>query len=331
MTALDLLTDADRARLRRAAAPGWRAPMLATLIDEPFSHDEWIFERKLDGVRAVSSSDESGPVLWSRNRNTMNVSYPELESALRGHAREHLVVDGEIVAFHGNQTSFEQLQRRIHLTDRRRIAASDVTVYYYLFDILEYAGQDLTRIPLRTRKRVLQHAVEFTDPIRYSPHRNSAGDQSYRQACERGWEGVIAKRAAAPYQHGRSRDWLKCKCTASQELVVGGFTDPHGARRGFGALLVGYYQGAELRYAGKVGTGYDEALLRSLRAKLDGLETRSRPFHERVSEHGAHWVEPRLVAEVAFSEWTHDGKLRHPRFQGLRADKDAKEVVRESR
>lgn len=331
MTALEQLRDADRARLRPAQGHGWREPMLATLTDDPFSHEDWIFERKLDGVRAVSSSGGSGPVIWSRNRKKMNGSYPELESALREHVREDLVVDGEIVAFQGNQTSFERLQQRIHVTDPRRIAASEVTVYYYLFDILEYAGYDLTRIPLRTRKRILQHAVDFADPLRYSPHRNAAGEQSYRQACARGWEGVIAKRANASYRHGRSKDWLKFKCTASQELVIGGFTEPRGSRRGFGALLVGYYQGETLRYAGKVGTGYDEALLRSLRSQLDDLEVRSRPFGESVAENGAHWVEPRLVAQIGFAEWTEDGKLRHPRFQGLRHDKNAKAVVREAR
>lgn len=331
MTALDRLKEADRARLRPAAEPGWRDPMLATLTDDRFSHDDWIFERKLDGVRAVSSSDGSGPVLWSRNRKKMNVSYPELESALAEQARDGIVVDGEIVAFEGNRTSFERLQPRIHLTDARRIAASDVTVYYYLFDILEYAGYDLTRLPLRTRKGVLQHAIDFADPIRYSRHRNAAGEEYYRQACERGWEGVIAKRANAAYQHGRSKDWLKFKCSADQELVIGGFTEPRGSRHGFGALLLGYYQGERLRYAGKVGTGFDESLLRSLRADLDAIEVRTRPFGETVPEAAAHWVEPRMVAQIGFSEWTDDGKLRHPRFQGLRRDKNAKDVVREAR
>jgi DNA ligase D-like protein (predicted ligase) len=305
--------------------------MLATRTEDRFSRDGWIFERKLDGVRAVSSVGDSGPVLWSRNRKKMNAGYPELEAALASRVRDEIVVDGEIVAFEGNRTSFERLQPRIHLTDARRVAASDVTVYYYLFDILEYAGYDLTRLPLRTRKKVLRHSVDFADPLRLSRHRNGAGEEYYRRACERGWEGVVAKRAGSAYRHGRSKDWLKFTCSASQELVIGGFTEPRGSRRGFGALLVGYYQGEDLRYAGKVGTGYAESLLRSLRSQLDAIEVRSRPFGETVTEQGAHWVEPRLVAQIGFSEWTDEGKLRHPRFLGLRQDKKAKDVVREAR
>lgn len=328
MNPLERVTGAERERLRQAAA-GWYPPMLATLTHHRFSDEGWIFEPKLDGVRTIASWDGSDVSLWSRNHNAVNVSYPEIVSALGTRADSGVVVDGEIVAFHGDITSFAALQPRIHLTDPRRIAESDVTVYYYIFDILHYTGYDLTNISLRTRKSILSDAVTFDDPIRLSTHRNTDGEQYYRQACERGWEGVIAKRTDSRYRSGRSGDWLKFKCEASQELVIGGFTEPRGSRSGFGALLVGYYEGKQLRYAGKVGTGYDENLLISLRSRLDGIEVDSAPFAERVAEPGAHWVRPELVGAIEFSEWTQDGKLRHPRFLGLRSDKPPQDVVRE--
>lgn len=329
MSVLDALTDSERAKVRRSGEAGWREPMLATLTEKRFSHSGWIYEPKLDGVRAVACSGGETPVLWSRNHKNMNVSYPELVRALREQAGSGTVADGEIVAFDGNRTSFEKLQPRIHLTDPKRIAASEVTVYYYLFDLLEWQGYDLTRIPLRSRKRVLRTAFDWSDPLRFSAHHNTDGEEYYRYACENGWEGVIAKRAESTYRHGRSGDWLKFKCTASQELVVGGFTEPQGSRIGFGALLLGYYRNGALVYAGKVGTGYDEKQLRSLRSELNEIETRDRPFAGDVVEPGAHWVRPRLVAEIGFSEWTDDGKLRHPRFLGLRGDKNADQVVKE--
>jgi ATP-dependent DNA ligase len=171
---------------------------------------------------------------------------------------------------------------------------------------------------------------DFGGPIRLSTHRNGDGEAYLKQACERGWEGLIAKRADAPYRSGRSSDWLKFKCENGQEFVVGGFTDPSGSRIGFGALLLGYHDGDRLRYAGKVGTGFDTEALRSLRTRLNGLVQPRSPFDGQAGERGAHWVRPELVAQVGFAEWTGDGRLRHPRFLGLRADKKATDVVRES-
>jgi ATP-dependent DNA ligase len=167
--------------------------------------------------------------------------------------------------------------------------------------------------------------------LRYSAHRNTVGREYFEDACGRGWEGVIAKRAASRYRGGRSKDWLKFKCVRDQEFVVGGFTEPQGSRAGFGALLVGYHDGpGPLRYAGKVGTGYDERTLRALRARMDSLERDSSPFQDRVREKGAHWIEPELVVQVGFTEWTTDGMLRHPRYQGERTDKPAEDVVKET-
>ncbi len=326
---LDVLDGSERALLRPLQQSRWQQPMLATLTDQPFSDPKWIYERKLDGVRAVVLRREGRTRLFSRTQKSMDGSYPELVEAVDEQAPDGVVLDGEIVAFEGPQTSFARLQARIGLTDPRRALASGVPVYLYLFDITAAGGHDLTRLPLHARKRVLQAAVDFNDSVRFSGHRNTDGEQYLREACAQGWEGLIAKRAGSRYQHGRSRDWLKFKCVRAQEFVVGGFTDPSGSRVGLGALLVGYHQGDRLRYAGKVGTGFDEKTLRSLRRRLSELAQDSSPFADPVRERGAHWVRPELVAQIGFGEWTGDGKLRHPRFQGLREDKAPRDVVRE--
>jgi bifunctional non-homologous end joining protein LigD len=326
---LDVLSDDERTCLR-TARPSWRAPMLATLTKKPFSDERWIFERKLDGVRVIVVRNRGETTLWSRNHKDMTSIYPEIVEAFAQQPAQDFVADGEIVAFDGKQTSFAKLQARINLADARRIPATGVSVYLYLFDLLVVADSDLTRLPLRTRKRVLRRMFEFGDRIRFSTHRNTEGERLHADACARGWEGLIAKRADAQYQAGRrSRDWLKFKCVRDQEFVIGGFTDPEGSRQGFGALLVGYYAGKKLRYAGKVGTGFNALMLRDLRARMDKITQASSPFADPVRERSAHWVSPKLVAQIGFTEWTGDGKLRHPRFVGLRTDKDASEVVRE--
>lgn len=303
--------------------------MLATLTQQPFSRENWLFERKLDGVRAICARDGSDPVLWSRNHNDISSGYPELGEALADRGASSFVADGEIVAFDGNQTSFARLQQRIHLTDRRRIEATGVAVYLYLFDLLAFDGQDTTSLPLRQRKQLLRRAFDWGGPLRYANHRNTSGEEYFGYACAHGWEGVIAKRADAPYRSGRTTEWLKFKRVKEQEFVVGGFSAPGGARTGFGALLVGYHERGRLRYAGKVGAGYTETTLRELIERLTALERPRSPFGERVPERGPRWVAPELVVQVRFSEWTGDGKLRHPRFLGVRDDKPAAEVVRE--
>jgi bifunctional non-homologous end joining protein LigD len=304
------------------------APMLATLTDRYFSDPDWLFERKLDGERVIGTRSGGTATLRSRSGRVLDGTYPELVRALR-QQRGNFVVDGEVVAFDGNRTSFERLQRRIGLTDPARAEESGVAVYFYLFDLLSADGQDLTTLPLRERKRRLRAAVHFGGPLRYTVHRNGEGEAMLAQACRRGWEGVIAKRADGPYVHGRSTDWLKFKCVAEQEFVIGGFTDPAGGRHGFGALLVGVYEGTDLCYAGKVGTGFDNRTLRELRSRMDTLGVASSPFRGPVSERGTHWIRPELVAQIGFTEWTRDGRLRHPRFIGLRRDKPSRSVVRE--
>jgi len=295
-------------------------PMKAVLTDERFSDPGWIFERKLDGIRCLASKAGASVSLRSRNDLSLDGRFPEIAAALAADPVTDVVLDGEIVAFEGAQTSFARLQRR---------GERPAPVFFYVFDILRLAGEDVTGEPLRVRKALLRRALTFADPLRMTVHRNRDGEAFFAEACRKGWEGLIAKRADAPYTHGRSRDWLKFKCSAEQELVVGGYTAPRGSRTVLGALLLGYYADGALRYAGKVGTGFTQATLRELAGKLAPLERASSPFADEVRERTATWVAPQLVAQVGFSEWTRDGRLRHPRFLGLREDKAADEVVRE--
>ncbi|MDX6324706.1 MAG: bifunctional non-ous end joining protein LigD [Nocardioidaceae bacterium] len=328
-TQLDGLDDAERGRVRPSTA-GFVAPMLATLTQDRFTDPAWIFERKLDGVRAVAVHDGRGASLWSRSEKRMDATYPELVDAVAARTPGGTVVDGEIVAFDGDQTSFARLQGRIGLHDPDAARASGIAVYLYLFDVLVVDDHDVTALPLRTRKRLLRDAVDFGGPLRMSTHRNTDGEAYLREACRRGWEGLVAKRADAPYRAGRrSPDWLKLKCVHEQELVVGGWTDPQRSRTGFGALLVGYYEDGKLRYAGKVGTGFDHRMLTDLSVRFRDLHADRSPFADPVREKGAHWLRPELVGQIGFSEWTRDGKLRHPRYLGLRDDKAPQDVVRE--
>ena len=296
--------------------------MKAVLSDEPFSDPAWIFERKLDGVRCIAHRDSSGVRLLSRTDRDMSAQYSEVSEALRADPCPDFVVDGEVVALDRRGiTSFSRLQRR----GKERVA-----IYLYVFDLLRLEGSDLRDLPLRERKRQLREALRFEDPIRFTPHRNEVGERLYEEACRKGLEGVIAKRADSPYRATRSRDWLKLKCHAEQELVIGGFTAPQGSRTDFGALLVGHFEGDTLLYAGKVGTGFDRSTLAELGAQLRDLESEDNPFADvHPIPRGTHWVEPQLVAQIGFTEWTRDGRLRHPRYLGLRDDKPARQVVRE--
>ncbi|MBK5219248.1 MAG: non-homologous end-joining DNA ligase [Thermoleophilia bacterium] len=306
-------------------------PMKAKLGGQPFSDPAWVFERKLDGIRAIARR-EGGPVtLTSRTGKDLSPSYPELVEALEAEPATDFVADGEIVAFDGSQTSFAKLQGRMQIKDPRMARMTGIPVFLYLFDLLRFDGHDLTGLPLRTRKGALRRAFSFHGPVRYTPHRNEHGEEFFREACEKGWEGLIAKRADSVYSHSRSGSWIKLKCSREQELVIGGFTPPQGSRRHFGALLVGYYEDGELHYAGKVGTGFDQRTLADLGAKLEALEVPESPFARDGLPRVARWARPELVGQFAFSEWTRDGKLRHPSYLGLREDKPAREVVREVR
>jgi len=304
------------------------APMKAVLVREPFSDARWLFERKLDGIRCGVLRRDGRVRLISRGGETLNSAYPELVDAFQQDAPD-LLADGEIVAFERGATSFARLQRRMQIRDPERARRSRISVHLYLFDLLERDGRDLRPSPLRERKRQLRHAVRFGGRVHWTPYRVRDGEAAYRQACERGWEGVIAKRADSPYVAGRSRDWLKIKCIRNQELVIGGWTAGRGARRRLGAVLVGYWQEDDLHYAGKVGTGFYAATVEQLADELERRERPTPPFTRDDLPRCARWAEPELVAQIEFTEWTRDGKLRHPRFLGLRHDKPASEVVRE--
>lgn len=326
---LESLTSREREALREADTPGKLSPMLATLTDEPFSDHEWIYERKLDGERCLAWVSGGEAVLRSRSGNDNTASYPEVAEALGRQARADVLVDGEMVAFDGSVTSFQRLQPRMQVKDPDEARRSGVAVYYYLFDLIHLDHSDLSGLPLRSRKKLLKKAVHFVDPVRFAPHRNEKGEEYFEEACAKGWEGLIAKDALSGYVNGRSRKWLKFKCVNRQELVIGGYTDPHGSRKGLGALLVGYYRDGDLIYAGKVGTGFDEETLDTLSHRLGSLERSTSPFQDTPDGDGIHFVTPRLVGEFGFTEWTRAGKLRHPRFLGLRRDKDPEQVVRE--
>lgn len=316
------LAPSERELLRRAPPPPRAAVMKAVLTTDRFSDPDWIFERKLDGIRCVAIRDGERVRLLSRNDLSMNGRYPEIVSALEQQGRPRFTVDGEVVAFEGSRTSFARLAQR---------GQHYVAVFYYVFDLLWLDGYDVRALSLRSRKRLLRAALTFTDPVRWTQHRNAHGEAFFEDACRDGWEGLIAKRADSPYTDKRSRNWLKFKCEQGQELVIGGYTAPRGSRIELGALLVGYYEGGNLRYAGKVGTGFDRSTLKSLGARLRELQRSSAAFADaaQIRERDVTWTEPTLVAQVGFTEWTREGRLRHPRFLGLRDDKPAREVVRE--
>ena len=306
------------------------ALMLATLTDRREFGDDWLLERKFDGERCVARKDGGEVRLASRTAKDLTVTYPEVRSALARQRHRGLLLDGEVVAFAGEQTSFSRLQQRLGVTNpsRERVAANPVV--YCVFDLLELDGDDLRDRPLLERRARLMDAIRPSAAVQLSEAWREDSQKRFADACRAGWEGLIAKRADAPYVAGRSRDWLKLKCVWEQEFVIGGYTDPSGSRTDFGALLVGYHEAGRLRYAGKVGTGYTAATLRELGARLRKLRTPESPFVDaRPIPMGTHWTRPELVAQIGFAEWTNNGRLRQPRFLGLRDDKCGTDVIRE--
>ena len=311
--------------------PAFIPPMLATLAKRAFSDPAWVFEAKLDGQRSLLWRRRSTIRLLTRNEKDRTAHYPDLVEAVRREDGAPLIADGEIVAFRGDVTSFARLQERMQNSRPSPSQVAAVPVVFYLFDLVWFDGYDLSALPLLTRKSVLRNAMVFDGPIAFSEHLEEEGEIAFRSACEKGWEGLIGKRASAPYTHARSKDWLKFKCVNEQEFVVLGWTEPRGARAGLGALLVGYHEDGELRFGGKVGTGFNERELAMLSGRLGLLEQSAPPVTDTkgLTLKGVHWVRPELVAQVGFSEWTPDGKLRHPRYVGLRHDKRPEHVVRE--
>ena len=327
---LDALPAEAKARLRACAQPEWVAPMLATLTNERFSREGWLFEPKWDGERCLAFRHGCSLRLFSRNQKRLDERYPEITEAFQRQERNSFIADGEIVTFKDGVTSFAKLQQRMQVERPSAELMRKVPVWIYLFDLLYLDRYDTRQVPLRYRKDVLQNALAFDGALRFTEHCEREGEAYWRAACRRGWEGVIAKNGDSVYVSRRTRDWLKFKCRQEQEFVIGGYTDPRRHRIGFGALLVGYYNGGKLIYAGKVGTGFDINTLQRLGSKLAQLEIATSPFTgDGLPRRGVHWVRPELVAQIGFTEWTPQGRLRHPRFLGLREDKRPEEVVRE--
>ncbi len=307
------------------------SPMLAKLSHETFSGKEWLFERKLDGERCITIKNGKKIYLRSRYNKRINVSYPEIEEALKKQKRD-FIIDGEIVAFEKGLTSFSKLQPRMHLKSREKAKETGIKTYYYVFDILQLEGKDVKKQTLIERKKILKRALSFNEKIRFLEYKKEKGKEYYKSACKKGWEGLIAKKINSRYKTGsRSSDWMKLKCENEQEFVIGGYTEPHGKRKGFGALLLGYYKGRKLKYAGEVGTGqgFTESFLKEFSKRLQKVEQKKSPFKEIIKTKSVHWTKPKIAVQIAFTEWTKDGKLRHPRFLGIRRGKKPKEVKRE--
>jgi DNA ligase D-like protein (predicted ligase) len=306
-------------------------PELATLTRERFFDPAWIYERKFDGERCLTYREGNSVRLLTRNRQEVSATYPEIAAAVAGQSEADFVIDGEVVALQRGATSFSRLQQRLGVRAPSPQLLRSVPVTYFVFDVLRADGRDVRPLPLRERKVVLRGLLAYGRAVRFTAHRSRTGQAYWEHAQSSGWEGLVVKRAESRYVGGRSRDWLKFKAENSQEFVIGGFTDPQGSREGFGALLIGYYDDqGRLAYAGKVGTGFDQSTLASLHAAMAGLVQPGPPFDRgALPRAGVHWVRPELVGQVGFSEWTTAGQLRHPRYLGLRRDKDPASVTRE--
>jgi bifunctional non-homologous end joining protein LigD len=311
---------------RAESLPPYR-PQLALLVDAAPEGDGWVHEVKYDGYRIGCALEGGRATLWSRRGKDWTAQFPEVAAAARAIPARSALLDGEVaVVLPDGRTSFQALQNAFGGGSRRLV--------YFVFDLLHLDGEDLSSRALVERKAVLARLLGDGEGIvRYAPHVEGSGAAVFREACRLGLEGIVSKRADLPWRPGRNATWVKTKCILRQELVIGGYTDPEGAARdAIGALLVGTYEGSALRFAGKVGTGFTNAQARALRARLAPLAARECPFTPRPAGwlgKNAHWVRPELVCEVAFTEWTGDGKIRHPSFQGLRDDKRPEEVSRE--
>ncbi|HTA39896.1 MAG TPA: non-homologous end-joining DNA ligase [Candidatus Acidoferrales bacterium] len=312
-----------RAGVKREPIPKIKSPMLATLSDAPFDDDDWLFEIKWDGYRGICTIDERGKMkLISRNGLDLLAKFPDMEELAQAFSSVPIVVDGEIVSLDKQgRSDFQRLQyygkERVPLT-------------YVAFDVLYADGQDVRKRPLEERKALLERLIADETLVMFSKHIVGKGTKLYEQAQRNGLEGIIAKKRASTYQERRSRDWLKIKAQFEQEFVIGGWTEPKGSRSGFGALLLGVYEGKKLRYVGSVGTGFSGKLLGEIHARLKKIERKTSPFeNDVIANSPVHFTKPELVAAVRFAEWTRERYLRQPAYLGLREDKDPKDVVAE--
>ena len=321
------------------AKPQFIEPMKARLVDDPPTHGDWLYELKFDGIRAIAVKNETKASLISRNENKLDARFPEIAEAVKELPVRDAVVDGEVVALDEEGRSSFQLLQALEMEGRK------APLRFYVFDLLELDGKSLLGLPLEQRKQVLAKLCEsIGDPIRYSGEISGDVKSLLAEVQRRGLEGLIGKQRNSIYEPGRRNGtWIKLKCVNEQEFVIGGYTPPGGSRKYFGAILVGYYEDGQLKFAGKVGSGFTSKSLSMLYRKFREEEQKDCPFVDLPSKQGGawvqgitpsmmkkmHWVNPKFVAEIKFAEWTRDGKLRQPVFLGLREDKNPREVRRE--
>lgn len=310
-------------------------PMLATPVEKPFDGDEWLFEIKWDGYRAVSFIEDGAVRLISRTQNDLTGRFPELHDLAQFVRAKTSILDGEVVALDDSgRASFSLMQQRTGIRKAGKIGAANqnISVLYYVFDVLYLDGYDLRRVALEERKRILRESVNLDGPLRISDHFDQ-GKSLFEAAKQQGLEGILAKRRSSPYLEGRTREWLKIKVTQTVDCVIGGYTDPEGSRQHFGAIVLGLYdKKGRLIHVGQAGTGFDHGKLRDLAKLFKPLETKESSFYGRVDAKHVHWLKPKLVAEIKFTEWTHetnDGgmKLRAPVYMALRDDKKPEECT----
>jgi len=309
------------------------SPMLCKLIGEPFDNRDWIFERKLDGVRILVAKEGEKITLWTRNKKNRTKEFPEVAQAI-GKLPGDFLIDGEVVVYNKKGiSSFQLIQPRVQQTNEANIKelARKTPAVYEVFDILMLDGKSLLSTPLLERKKQLRKTIKDSKAVRYLPHITGSGKKLFRIAKQKGWEGIVGKKKDSRYLPGnRGGAWVKIKAVEEQELVIGGWTRGYGkVADTFGALLVGYYRGKDLIFAGEVGTGYTEEERKNLKAKLSRLATSKSPFKNPPKRKGVTWVRPVLVGQFKFAQWTRDNLLRVPVYLGLRTDKKAREVVKE--
>ena len=314
---------------RKAGMPGFIPPQLATLVKDPPTGDDWVHELKFDGYRMLCYIDQGKVRFMSRSGKDWTAKFPNLIQAVKALPAKSAIIDGEVVLFEQDgRSSFQKLQNALGRGGNTRFC-------FVVFDLIYLDGLDLMRVGLVNRKLVLEslfEGISASGPLRYSDHVEGNGGLFYSHACKTGIEGIVSKLRTSTYDSTRSRNWLKVKCNKRQEFVLAGYIPSSKGMPGFGSLVLGVYEGNNLLYAGRVGTGFSVKQRISLQQKLDKHARATSPFVNQPNDPGlreAHWVEPKLVAEVAFTEWTSDGAIRHPSFQGLREDKKAKDVRRE--
>lgn len=328
MSAIDIKRIRNLPGARKAAQPEFIAPQLATLVPDAPSGNDWLHELKFDGYRMVCHLQRGKARFWSRNQKDWTEKFPNLSKALKALPATAAILDGEVVVVDkAGRSSFQKLQQSMK--------GGSASFVFQIFDLIYLDGFNLTRVPLRERKALLEEllaGVHAKGPLRYSDHVVGDGDRFFKQACAYGLEGTVSKLADSVYESTRTRSWLKVKCIKRQEFVIAGYTPSKKDFPGFGSLILGVYDKGKLVYSGRVGTGFSIKQRLELQKKLDRLAQPAMPFATKPKDPGlrdAHWAKPQLVGEVEFTEWTEEGSIRHPSFQGLREDKKAKDVVRE--